>query len=296
MAPRSGSRAPRLTIVVPTRNRATLLEKCLESLTHQDVPATDLELIVVDDGSTDTTRSTVLHAASRTAFALRYVRNQGRGVNAARNTGVREASADIVAFVDDDEDVPGSWARTLLETADRDQELDGIGGPVLEAGNTRLRTCSTCSLGDARVSLGEAGRPERLLGGNMAIRKSTFARVGLFDASLSGRGDEVEWFDRARAHQLKLYYGDDLVIWHRRDHLTLLGLWRSSFRQGRNLPDYLERTDQPIAMQPSAVARYLAHAIRCRCANGIRLAAIELGKVSRIVERWALRGRAGGGR
>jgi glycosyltransferase involved in cell wall biosynthesis len=87
----------RVTVVIPTYNRAGLIGASLDSLvaqTHQDWDA-----IVVDDGSTDDTAAVVAGYGSR----VRYVRQENRGVGAARNTGLRLATGDLVAFLDSDD-------------------------------------------------------------------------------------------------------------------------------------------------------------------------------------------------
>jgi glycosyltransferase involved in cell wall biosynthesis len=95
-----------VSVVVPTRNRSALLELTLRSvLCQRDV---DLELIVVDEGSTDDT-PTMLAAVADSR--LRVIRNDTpRGVSAARNRGAASARADWVAFLDDDD----LWAPDKL--------------------------------------------------------------------------------------------------------------------------------------------------------------------------------------
>src|SRR5215217_7959790 len=86
----------RVTVVVPTRGRAAYLEVTLDSLRRQRT-RTAHELLVVDDGATDATPE----VAER--FGARLVRHgEQRSLNAARNSGIRAAAADLIAFVDDD--------------------------------------------------------------------------------------------------------------------------------------------------------------------------------------------------
>ena len=101
-----------VSIVIPTYNRAHLLERALSSAVSECKPGD--EVIVVDDGSTDNTEA-VIRAFSRYA---RYLIGEHRGAGAARNAGIRAAAGDLVAFLDsDDEWIPGklSWQRTVLE-------------------------------------------------------------------------------------------------------------------------------------------------------------------------------------
>jgi glycosyltransferase involved in cell wall biosynthesis len=267
-----------------------MLGDCLRALQRLEHEPGELEIVVVDDGSTDDTARVVNDAARSARVPTRLVRNPGRGVNAARNAGVESTSGPWVAFVDDDELVPSGWARNVLDLVTRLPHVDGIGGPVVEQPGTKLRTCSRCSLGNAWVEPGTDGRYDRLIGGNMVLRRELFGVVGPFDPTISGRGDEAEWFERDAARRLDLHYSAHLGVAHRRDQMTWASLWRDSFRQGRSLPAYHARTGRRPRIAPLAVPRYVAHAVRRRCANGVRLAARECGALTSIGAarlRWA---------
>ena len=109
----------------------------------------------------------------------------------------------------------------------------------------------------------------------MVLRRSCFETVGLFDESLSGRGDENEWFHRASG--LKFLYEPGLWVWHRRDHLSPVGLWRQNFLQGRAIPEAQRLMGSSWRPRPLKAARHLGHALLFLCARGLTLAARELG-------------------
>ena len=96
---------PLVSVVIPTFNRATTVVRAVESVLQQTYRP--LELIVVDDGSTDGT-SEVLQAYGR---AILYVRQDNAGPAAARNRGIRASQGDLVAFLDSDD----MWLATKLE-------------------------------------------------------------------------------------------------------------------------------------------------------------------------------------
>ncbi|HKP21738.1 MAG TPA: glycosyltransferase family A protein, partial [Thermoleophilaceae bacterium] len=113
-----------VTVVVPTSGRAGYLEVTLESLRDQS-SAIPHEVLVVDDGASDATGE----VAER--LGARVVRHEERrGLNAARNTGVREAAGELVAFVDDDVFAPPGWLEALAEGASRHPEAEAFGGPI----------------------------------------------------------------------------------------------------------------------------------------------------------------------
>lgn len=111
-----------LSIVICSLNGAPGVERCLRALAEQkDV---ELEIIVVDDGSTDGTSEA---ARQHGATVIRHEVN--RGLAAARNTGVRAASAQVVAFLDDDCEPEPIWARELLDAYADD--VIGVGGDIV---------------------------------------------------------------------------------------------------------------------------------------------------------------------
>ncbi len=91
----------RLTVIVPTYNRSELLARALRGLSNQTLPASEYELVVVDDGSTDDTPA-VIESIGAPAARLRYFRQDNKGPAAARNLGVLNARGHIVLFTGDD--------------------------------------------------------------------------------------------------------------------------------------------------------------------------------------------------
>jgi glycosyltransferase involved in cell wall biosynthesis len=104
-------KAPAVSVIIPTYNRAALLPRAVASVLANTLP--EDEVIVVDDGSTDHTEETLSPFRNR----LRYIRTPNQGAGAARNRGVREATRPLVAFMDsDDEWMPHKLhlQRTLM--------------------------------------------------------------------------------------------------------------------------------------------------------------------------------------
>ncbi|MFI1221772.1 MULTISPECIES: CDP-glycerol glycerophosphotransferase family protein [unclassified Streptomyces] len=115
--------APRLTVVVPLYNVEEYLGACLSSLAEQTMP--DLEVVLVDDGSTDNGPAMAQEFADRDP-RFRLVRQENAGLGAARNAGVREAhpGAEFLTFVDSDDVVPsGAYARMLAELDRSDSDF-----------------------------------------------------------------------------------------------------------------------------------------------------------------------------
>src|SRR5579862_8666532 len=98
----------RLTVVIATKDRAAYVERALVSLEAQ-VGAPPYEAIVVDNGSSDDTKGVVERAIARGAMPVRYVFEAEANRGKARNRGIEAAAGAIVAFCDDDVQVPPGW-------------------------------------------------------------------------------------------------------------------------------------------------------------------------------------------
>ena len=107
---------PKITVVIPAYNIETLLEKCVGSVAKQDYPKDKLEIIVVDDGSTDSTGALCDELASKYENVTALHKENG-GSSSARNLGLKHASGDYIGFVDSDDYVDPRMYRELAEAA-----------------------------------------------------------------------------------------------------------------------------------------------------------------------------------
>ena len=176
----------RVSVVIPTYNRAAFLPDALESAFAQTYR--DFELIVVDDGSDDDTAQVVARFGDR----LRYLRQEHRGVSAARNAGLAAATAPYLAFLDSDD----LWAPEMLATGIDYMETHPECGLVcsdfavgeIRGGSAPVRWESFLGVRRAHRLVQTAGFPE-LLDGNFVslctavVRTSAAREVGGFDES-----------------------------------------------------------------------------------------------------------------
>jgi len=278
----SGGRSPLTSeqfasIVVPTRDRAKLLSDCLASLLHQDRSTDSYEIIVVDDGSSDNTAACVDEIVCANPGRVRYIHQMPLGLNAARNRGVGAATGQIVCFIDDDEIAPNDYLTRLLEAAITSRGFAAVGGPYRTrlAGPRPRFVCERCLTLYAAGFSGADTSPTRvdgLLGGNMAIWKTSFARYGLFDGRLSGPFDETEWFQRATKLGARFLLVPDAWVYHQRrsEDLHLLALLRRHIARARQGAWNHRITNVPIDIP--AITRHglrtLAHASIHACVVG----------------------------
>lgn len=103
-----------LSVIIPTRNRADLLQAALQSLQTQALPQECFEVLVIDNGSTDMTASVVADC-QRQLPNLRYCFEPTPGLHAGRHHGLREASGEVLVFADDDIEALPGWLAALHE-------------------------------------------------------------------------------------------------------------------------------------------------------------------------------------
>ena len=175
-------------MVVPTSSRADYLEVTLASLAAQDLDG-EYEVIAIDDGSRDRTPAVIEAAGARSVR-----RDEPHGPNAARNTGVATAEADLVAMVDDDVWAPPGWLRALVDGGQRYPDAGALGGPI----RARFEGPAPRSYGREQppitsLDLGPEDRPAEFVWSvNLAIRRAAFERIGPFDERFSTGGDEED--------------------------------------------------------------------------------------------------------
>jgi glycosyltransferase involved in cell wall biosynthesis len=184
-----------VSVVIPTRNRSKLLATTLHAVLRQQ--AVDLEVIVVDEASTDDTPAML--AAIRDS-RVQFLRHEApRGVSTARNRGAEEARGDWIAFLDDDDLwAPDKLARQLeaATAADRDWVYTG----AVNIGDDLQIVYGRPPLPPEEV-VPAIVRYNAIPGGgsNVVLRRSVFRRVGPFDTRLRNTEDWEMWIRLAKA-------------------------------------------------------------------------------------------------
>ena len=121
----------RVSVCIPTHQRARLLDRALEALVQQKVgPEVDWEIVVANNNCTDDTPRVVGRCAERAIVPVSQVFETRPGVSYARNAAIAAAKGEILAFVDDDIRPEDSWLATALDTLER-EGADLVGGRIL---------------------------------------------------------------------------------------------------------------------------------------------------------------------
>jgi glycosyltransferase involved in cell wall biosynthesis len=184
---------PLVSVIIPTRNRAHLLQRTLESVLKQSTQ--DLEVIVVDDGSTDNTRDVVASADPR----VLVLRNpESTGVSVTRNRGIAAARGTWIAFCDDDD----LWAPNKLQEQLTAAGQAGANWAYVGDVNVddQLRVLSGGPPPDpaAVIALLPRCNPLASGGSNVVVRSNILTEVGGFDPTLRRTEDWDLWIRIAR--------------------------------------------------------------------------------------------------
>lgn len=206
-----------VSVIIPAYAAAKTIGETLESVLSQTMPA--LEVIVVDDGSPDSTADVV-----RGFPGVRLVSQSNSGPGPALNTGVAAASGDVLAFLDADD----LWTRGALsaQTAalTRDERADAVVGDMDEF------VCPS-EPSESATRFAPRGRQTGWISGATAVRSAAFHRIGLFEGI--GGGHWIDWMDRARRQGLTFTLSCQLVL-HRRLHSRSLTV-KDSAKYGGSL-------------------------------------------------------------
>ena len=189
---------PEVSIVIPTYNRSTLLRNAVESVLRQDSPWT-FEIVIVNNNSKDDTEVVAQALVNQHPDKVTYVVETKQGNAYARNSGVKAARADIIAFIDDDVTVEKNWLRSCMEVLSSHEELSFVGGSVLPAWDQAPPAWVT-SEHWAPLALLDYGttefritgnNPLGLLTANIAFRRSVFDELGMFSPDLQRVNDSI---------------------------------------------------------------------------------------------------------
>ncbi|MEM1179674.1 MAG: glycosyltransferase [Acidobacteriota bacterium] len=213
-----------VTVVVVAHNEEAKISACLGSLAAQDIDGTDVELILVDDGSTDRT----VELARGAAPGLVVISNPSKSISSNRNRGFRAASHAYVAFIDADCEAPAHWLRTLVASlADLragSGALGAVGGAnVPPSGETRFYDALALMLNTHLGSRGsvqgmvfdQAKKVDHLPGLNVLYVKEALEAVDGWDERFALIGEDEDLSRRLGKGGFELFYVPGAAVVHR---------------------------------------------------------------------------------
>ncbi len=215
---------PKVSVIVCTFNGSRTLSECLESLLRLEYP--NYEVIVVNDGSTDATAK-IAHS-----YGFRVITTENQGLASARNTGLRAATGEIVAYIDDDAYPDPHWLRYLANTFMNTKHV-GIGGPnIAPPGDGHIAECVAHSPGNPVHILLSDTEAEHIPGCNMAFRKAALEAIDGFDPQFRIAGDDVDVCWRLQQKGWTLGYSPGAMVWHHRRN-SIRAYWKQQHNYGK---------------------------------------------------------------
>jgi glycosyltransferase involved in cell wall biosynthesis len=184
---------PNVTVVIPAYNHADYLREAIDSVLAQTYR--DFEILVVDDGSTDHTPDVV----PQNHLHIRYLRQENRGLSAARNSGIAAAKGRIISILDADDRFEPAFLETLVRFLEETPGADAVycGYRYVDQENSELPYSSARTVPPSRLF-------QTLIYGNfmvpacMVAYKTCYDKAGPFDASLTASEDWDMWLRFAK--------------------------------------------------------------------------------------------------
>jgi GT2 family glycosyltransferase len=256
-----------------TKKRLSSILECISSLERQTVRPAEVVLVL------DPVDELVNFYAKHVPSFVRIVVSNGVGLSYARNTGVRSAVGDIVAFIDDDAYADERWLENSLENFER-SEVIGVGGAICASWQVsrplwfpeELDWIVGCSYRGLPVVRSEIRNP---IGCNMSFRKSVFEKAGYFKTDIGRCGntllcnEETEFSVRALSvvPGSKIIYEPSAVVYHKvsKNRENFKYIWKRSFYEGISKATISYKSDSKMLSSEGSYLRLLlAEAIPLR--------------------------------
>jgi glycosyltransferase involved in cell wall biosynthesis len=301
-----------ISVVLSTYNRSGVLPRALECFARQEAPAAlQYEFIVVDNNSTDGTKTVVESFAARDQRFC-YVFEPLQGLSHARNCGIKAARAEIVAFTDDDVEVAPDWIAQVHRAMCRYPEAEFVGGrvrsslnvPLPDWAHANMAPLALQDLGKTPLRL-DSGDRRCLIGACLAIRRRAFERYGMFSIETQrvkdgvGSTEDADWETQVWNRGGHGMYVPDIVVhssvsqerlrksYHRRWHLG-----HGKFNAKARRPEFETARrvlDVPVFVYRQAVQNWFEFALLSVTFNKIGAFEREnrfLFSLGFIAERW----------
>jgi glycosyltransferase involved in cell wall biosynthesis len=273
---------PRISVIIPAYNRAGMISRAIDSVLAQDFH--DFELIVVDDGSTDETVEVARGFDDPRVRVVALGRN--RGSNAARNAGIKNALAPLVAFLDSDDTYLPHKLSTVVAEFDRDPELEVLVDSFVKLTAPNARRDRIERLNPRITSNAEFAR--RLFARELwkptsaiTVKREAAIRAGMFDEGV-GRRQDFEFL--IRLTEVAKCASTDAITWTKYwtpDSISERKAFvASTLDLVRRHPQYLARPEYRCGLAKD-LARHLLMLLRQRrygeATTGVRLLLREFG-------------------
>ena len=182
-----------VSVIIPVYNRDVLIKQAIESINNQTYRP--IECIVIDDGSTDNTTTTVKHLIGQNnddVFEIKLVKQENSGAPSARNNGIKNASGEFIQFLDSDDLLYPNKIKDQVSVFQKQEKIDGVYGNW-HHGTIKSHVLVKGEKWEDTVSQFYGGRVIHTL--SFLFRRSFINTIGPWDESLK-RNQEVDFFLR----------------------------------------------------------------------------------------------------
>ena len=198
----------RFSIIVPAYNSECTLAFCLQALTDQTLPKELYEIIVVDDGSTDSTPE-IAHR-----FNVHCISQKNSGPASARNTGASVAVGDIILFTDSDCIPNPNWLEEMVKPFS-DPNVTGVKGCYRTRQTGLIARFAQMEFEDRYDLLSKSRYIDMVDTYSAAFRKEVFLEMGGFDTHFpKANNEDTELSYRLAAHGYRMVFSPDAVVFH----------------------------------------------------------------------------------
>lgn len=221
------SHAPVLSIIVCTYNRAMYIASTLQHLIQQNIDKRFIEIIIINNNSTDKTEEICLEFINKhPQEPIYYFLETQQGHSYSRNRGIHESKGELIAFIDDDAFVEKDFSQNIIQFFEDYPDAKVMGGKIIPVYESKEPTWMSVFLLPlvSSLDMGDVVKPFKgrkfPIGANVTFRRSVFDQYGFFNVALGRKGsglaggDEKELVLRLKEDRAPIYYAPNAVVQH----------------------------------------------------------------------------------
>ena len=223
------------SIITPCFNREKEILFLIDSITNQSYSSDNYELIIVDDGSKDDSRSIIKNKIINSDINISLIKQKNKGPGNARNNGMKNAKGNFFLFIDSDCEADNNWLEEINEQYKKNK-FDAFGGPDSYRDNfSDLQKSIDFSMNSFFTTGGLRGSTIKRLAKfyprshNMGIKSSVFHKIGGFGKLRHGQ--DIEFSNRIINNGFKVNFLQKAIVFHRR-RTTLKNFFKQVFNWG----------------------------------------------------------------
>lgn len=259
-----------ISIIIPTYNRRASLKECLESIFVQE-DVGNFEVIIVDDGSIDSTDKMLEEFVLRFPSNIIYVRQEHAGISKARNNGIFRSRGKIIAFIDDDCVLQKDWIEKVIRRHASFPAIIAIQGRILNFYKNNIVAQFEGALFEeySKKFMYYSGSDiftSLLQGGNCSFKNSLLSQYGISFRETLSACEDVDFGYQIVNNKQMILYALDIVVYHKH-RITLASFIRKTVRDERSrvLLKQIWHKDNPAMIKSEHVDISLFYSLSLRC-------------------------------